>query len=190
MKMAERKGTLTLTAKVAGRDWHVSLPLAQAEKGSGIAKLWARRRIDDVEVAQTLGTITPQEADKRILALALEHHLVSRVSSLVAVDKTPARQPGERLTQADIPLNLPAGWDYDKVFGKDLNEPLKLERDAKHDFTLIAMTKDRVVEQPNAIKAVDLPQTATPSELLMLLGAMLALLAIVFAVLARRVRLA
>jgi Ca-activated chloride channel homolog len=190
MKMAERKGTLTLTAKVAGRDWHVRLPLAQAENGSGIAKLWARRRIDDAEVAQTMGTITPQEADKRILALALEHHLVSRVSSLVAVDKTPSRKPGEQLTAADIPLNLPAGWDYDKVFGKDVNEPVKLERDAKRDFTLIAMTKDRVIEQPNAIKAVDLPQTATPSELLMLVGALLALLAIVFAMLARRVRLA
>jgi Ca-activated chloride channel family protein len=189
MKMADRKGTLTLSAKLADRDWSVSLPLAQAEKGSGIAKLWARRKIDDAEVAQTMGTIPAVEADKRILALALEHHLVSRVSSLVAVDKTPARQPGERLTQADIPLNLPAGWDYDKVFGKEQNEPAKLERDAKLDVTLIAMAKAPVNADPNA-KTVDLPQTATPAELLMWLGALLALLAIVFALLGRRARVA
>ena len=190
MKMPERKGTLTFSAKVADRDWSATLPLTKAEKSAGIAKLWARRKIDDAEVAQTMGTITPVEADKRILALALEHHLVSRVSSLVAVDKTPTREPGEALTRADIPLNLPAGWDYDKVFGKEQAEHKTFERDAKLDVTLIAMTKGPASEQPNAVKTVDLPQTATPSELLLLLGALLSLFAIVFALLARRVRLA
>ncbi len=189
MKMPERKGTLTLSAKVAGRDWQVSLPLAKAEPGSGIAKLWARRKIDDAEVAQTMGTIKPDEADKRILALALEHHLVSRVSSLVAIDKTPSRQPGEKLSRADVPLNLPAGWDYDKVFGEE-QTPEVLQRDAKLDVTLIAMNKTPVSHDVNAVKTVDLPQTATPSELLMFLGALLSLFALIFAVLSRRARLA
>ncbi|WP_162918832.1 marine proteobacterial sortase target protein [Taklimakanibacter deserti] len=190
MKMPDRKGMLKLRAEVAGRDWTLALPLDKAEKGEGIAKLWARRKIDDAEVAQTMGTITPEEADKRILALALEHHLVSRVSSLVAVDKTPARQPGEKLTRAEIPLNLPAGWDYDKVFGTEQSAPPVLERDAKLDVTLIAMTKNPVSAQKDAIKTVDLPPTATPSELLMLLGALFTLLALIFALFARRARLA
>lgn len=189
MKMPERKGAMTLSAKVAGRDWRVSLPLAEAKSGSGIAKLWARRKIDDAEVARTMGAITPDEADKRILALALEHHLVSRVSSLVAVDKTPARKPGDKLSRADIPLNLPAGWDFDSVFGKE-EMPAVLERDAKLDATLIALRKTAESRQANAVKTVDLPQTATPSELLMLLGALLSLMALVFAFLARRARLA
>ncbi|MGE0237458.1 MAG: marine proteobacterial sortase target protein [Parvibaculaceae bacterium] len=189
MKMPERKGTLTLSAKVAGRDWTEVVPLAQAEKGSGIAKLWARRKIDDAEVAQTMGTITPQEADTRILALALEHHLVSRVSSLVAVDKTPSRQPGEKLTRSDIPLNLPDGWDYDKVFGAEEAAP-PLERDAKLDLTLIATRSSAADAQPNMVRTVNLPQGATPSDLLMLLGAALALLAFVFAILGRRASLA
>ena len=64
------------------------------------------------------------------------------------------------------------------------------ERDAKLDITLIAMTRNPVSAQKDAIKAVDLPQTATPSELLMLLGALFSLIAIIFAVLARRTRLA
>jgi Ca-activated chloride channel family protein len=187
MKMPERKGTLTFSARVADHDWSVTLPLAKARKGAGIAKLWARRKIDDAEVAQTMSTITPQEADKRILALALEHHLVSRVSSLVALDKTPARQPGQTLSRADIPLNLPAGWDYGKVFGNEQAEPAVLERDAKLDVTLIAMSKNPAGAQ-NAVKTVDLPQTATPSQLLMLLGALLSLLAVIFALLAYRTR--
>jgi hypothetical protein len=56
-------------------------------------------------------------ADKRILALALEHHLVSRLTSLVAVETTPSRPAGAQLVRAELPLNLPAGWDFDKVFG-------------------------------------------------------------------------
>lgn len=189
MKMTARKGTLKLSAKIAGRDWTVALPLAQAEQGAGIAKLWARRRIDDAEVAQTMGTITQAEADKRILALALEHHLVSRVSSLVAVDKTPSRRPGEKLSRADIPLNLPAGWDYDKVFGKEQAAPV-LQRDAKLDVTRIAMADAPVSIAQEKSPPVNLPAAATPSELLMWLGALLSALALVFALLARRARLA
>jgi Ca-activated chloride channel family protein len=190
MKMPERKGTLAVTAKLSGHDWSQTLALAKAEKGEGIAKLWARRKIDDAEVAQTMGTITPEEADKRILALALEHHLVSRVSSLVAVDKTPARQPGERLTRAEIPLNLPAGWDYDKVFGTEQPARKPFERDAKLDLTQIAMRQSPARAEQSAIKTVDLPQTATPSQLLMLLGALFSFLALVLAFIAKRQRLA
>lgn len=190
MKMPERTGKLTLSARMAERNWSMDLPLARAEKGTGIAKLWARRKIDDAEVAQTTGAIPTPEADKRILALALEHHLVSRVSSLVAVDRTPSRKPGEQLTQADIPLNLPAGWDYEKVFGKNSTRPAALERDAKLDVTLIAMSKQPVSAEPDAVKTVSLPQTATPSEFLMWLGALLALLAIVLGLFARRMRTA
>ena len=102
---------------IGDRPWIVTLPLANAAEGRGLSKLWARRKIADAEVARTLRQITPDEADQRILALALEHHLVTRLTSLVAVDQTPSRPDGARLTRADVPLNLPAGWEFDKVFG-------------------------------------------------------------------------
>ena len=76
------------------------------------------RKIADAEVARTTRQATPEDADKTILALALEHQLVTRLTSLVAVDKTPSRPEGETLKLADLPLNLPAGWDFDKVFGE------------------------------------------------------------------------
>ncbi len=62
-----------------------------------------------VEVARTLRRATLEDADKTILALALDHRLVTRLTSLVAVDKTPSRPEGARLTRADLPLKLPAG---------------------------------------------------------------------------------
>ena len=102
---------------IGDRPWVVTLPLANAAEGRGLSKLWARRKIADAEVARTLRQITPEEADQRILALALEHHLVTRLTSLVAVEQTPSRPDGARLTRAELPLNLPAGWEFDKVFG-------------------------------------------------------------------------
>ncbi len=54
---------------------------------------------------------------KEIVNTALEHHLVSKYTSLLAVDITPARKRDEYLQQHVMPVNLPAGWKYKKVFG-------------------------------------------------------------------------
>ena len=42
--------------------------------------------------------------------MALRHHLVTRYTSLVAVDRTPAVAPGTEPRRAAVPTNLPAGW--------------------------------------------------------------------------------
>ena len=96
----------------------MTLPLANAAEGKGLSKLWARRKISDAEIARTTRQVSPEEADKTILSLALQHQLVTRLTSLVAVDQTPSRPEGEPLKLTDLPLNLPAGWDFAKVFGE------------------------------------------------------------------------
>ena len=85
-----------------------TLPLANAAEGKGLSKLWARRKIADAEVARTTRQASSEDADKRILALALEHQLVTRLTSLVAVDKTPSRPQGEPLKAIGI-ADQPAG---------------------------------------------------------------------------------
>jgi Ca-activated chloride channel family protein len=186
MKAPKLAGRVTLSGTIAGRPWTKTVDLAQADEGSGIAKLWARRKIDDAEVAQSIGRIPSTEADQRILALALEHHLVSRMTSLVAVDRTPVRPAGEPLRQSDVPINLPAGWDFDKVFG---GEPV-LEKDAMLDAKLIAVSATRPSLAGTPKPMVKLPQTATLSELFLQLGVLLLAMATALLVYARRMRLA
>lgn len=175
-KAGSLSGTLTLDGMIGGRPWTVTLPLDKAAKGEGISKFWARRRITDAEVARTLGEITPETADRHILALALKHGLVTRLTSLVAVDRTPSRPQGTRLTRADLPLNLPAGWDFDKVFGNPAT------RHAQSQDAIDASAFERVARTPAPAAAanppqpgVALPQTATAAQLKMLLGMMLLL---------------
>ncbi|MGH1588337.1 marine proteobacterial sortase target protein [Methylobacterium phyllosphaerae] len=113
------EGTVTVSGRVGGRTWTRTLPLTEAGAGDGISKVWARSRIGETETARITGRLGADAADATILVLALEHGLTTRLTSLVAVDATPRRAPGTPLVAADLPLNLPAGWDFAKVFGTD-----------------------------------------------------------------------
>ncbi|HEV7923063.1 MAG TPA: LPXTG cell wall anchor domain-containing protein, partial [Thermoanaerobaculia bacterium] len=70
----------------------------------GIAKLWARQKIEALE------DLRNDDNKKEIAALALEHHLVTSETSLVAVDVTPAGVDSKSCTSELVPVNLPAGW--------------------------------------------------------------------------------
>lgn len=177
-KAGSLPGTLTLDGMIGERPWRVTLPLDKAAKGEGISKFWASRRITDAEVARTLGEITPETADRHILALALRHGLVTRLTSLVAVDRTPSRPQGTRLTRADLPLNLPAGWDFDKVFGSTATRHAQSQDAIEGSaFERVARTSAPSTVASLPQPGVALPQTATAAQLKMLLGMMLLLAA-------------
>jgi Ca-activated chloride channel homolog len=181
-------GSVEIKGRIGDRPWVVTLPLANAAEGKGLSKLWARRKIDDAEIARTLQTLAPADADKTILGLALEHRLVTRLTSLIAVDKTPSRPEGEPLKLSELPLNLPAGWDFAKVFGERPKLPsAPAERRAEGDAHIQLATLKRplpaVTAAPNTIM---LPKTATDAELKMIAGSILLALSLFLLVFNRR----
>ena len=169
-------GSVEIKGRIGDRPWVVTLPLKNAADGKGLSKLWARRKISDAEVARTTRQASPEDADKTILALALEHQLVTRLTSLVAVDKTPSRPDGEPLKLTELPLNLPAGWDFAKVFGErpQLPSPSTDRRadagDARLHFAAMKHQLPMVTPQPATVM---LPKTATDAELKMIAGLIL-----------------
>jgi len=182
-KLDKLAGSLEIKGRVGDRPWSVTLPLQNAAEGKGLSKLWARRKIGDAEVARTLREMTPDDSDKAILALALDHQIVTRLTSLVAVDKTPSRPEGEPLRLSDLPINLPAGWDFEKVFGERPHlTPTQLRErhaDARNQPAARRPT-------PAAPDAVRLPKTATSAELKMIAGLVLIVLALILFVFNRR----
>jgi Ca-activated chloride channel homolog len=177
---AKLSGVLKITGKVGDTPWEVNLPVANAAKGTGISKLWARRKIAEIEVATTLGSIDQASADKAVLKVALDHQLVSSQTSLVAVDKSPKRPHGYKLTRADVPLMLPAGWVFESVFGETAPAKDAPHTDQKADAGFVQLAK---LEAPSAAapssSPVSLPQTATDGQLMMILAMVLGLLGLV-----------
>ncbi len=189
MAEAESKsGTLTISGQIGDQPWEVTIPVAKASPGKGISKLWARRKIADFEVASTLGRIAPEDMAKSILKTALEHSLVSSQTSLVATDKTPKRPAGYKLTRADVPLNLPAGWNFESVFGED-EKPAVKQQDVQLDAAfkqLAVVTKPAAMPDPNA--PVMLPVGSTPGELMAMLAALLLAIATALHLAARKMK--
>ena len=185
-KLDKLAGSVEIRGRIGDRPWVVTLPVANAAEGKGLSKLWARRKIADAEIARTTRQATSEDADKTILALALEHQLVTRLTSLVAVDKTPSRPEGETLKLTELPINLPAGWEFSKVFGErpqPLSPPAERRAEGGDARVQLAATKRALPVVTQAPNTITLPKTATDAELKMIAGSiLLALSLVLFAV--------
>ena len=99
-----------LCGDLNGLEWNLDINgWDAARSGSGednLAKLWARKKIEALEDSLMFGA-DPELTRLEITDVALDYGLLTRHTSLVAVDKTPRRSPGDSLTQTDIPGLLP-----------------------------------------------------------------------------------
>ncbi len=99
-----------------GGSWAGELFLAGIGDSPGIAALWARARIEKLFDDERRGK-DPAETRAAVVSTALEHHLVSKFTSLVAVDKTPARPGSAKLGKEQVPNLLPYGQSQQAIFG-------------------------------------------------------------------------
>ena len=85
-KAASLAGTLIVSGKRGNQPWSVALTPSASQ--SGVGALWARAKIasllDEVVRGADVASVRPA-----VVQVALEHHLVSPYTSLVAVDVTP-----------------------------------------------------------------------------------------------------
>ncbi len=131
--------TLSIVGRRGKSAWGTLLPTGAGPAANGIGVLWARERISALSDAIVEGA-PENEVRPLIVATALEHHLVSKYTSLVAVDVTPIAPAGTDPLRTAIPGLLPAGIDPAGFVG-------------------------------------GLPRTATPAQLLLIVGVALAALA-------------
>jgi len=108
------------TVRIAGDSisgsWSRDLPLAVKNDSPGVAALWARARIASLLDLERRGA-DPDETRNAVVETALAHHLVSKYTSLVAVDKTPARGAGDGLTSEQVAGLMPYGQNGSAIFG-------------------------------------------------------------------------
>ncbi len=105
-----------ITGNSVGGAWSNELLLAGRQPSAGVAALWARARIaelsDQLRRGADEGEIRPAAVET-----ALTHHLVSKYTSLVAVDKTPVRAAADPLDSEQLASLMPHGQSGAAIFG-------------------------------------------------------------------------
>ncbi len=156
-------GALRVSGRLNNEEWSRLVPLDSVRPVPGVAGVWGRAKVADQRASYPLREPDFAKMRSSVVETALAYELVTEFTSLVAVDDSEiARPPEEALETSEIDRNLPAGMNFEKVFGADAfgpggmsPVPINLQQDAAFRQT------------------VGLPQTATPAGLMALIGALL-----------------
>lgn len=155
-RLPELSGSWIVRGQRGSEPWQVELALEGGQHHSGVARLWARRKIAALTGSLFDGA-DPKEVRQEIVGLGLRHHLVTRHTSLVAVDVTPTVPPGVLPETRVLPTHLPKGWSYEHIFG-ELQAHDHARPPLPDDVLQLARSNQR------------LPQGGTPAALLLWLG--------------------
>ena len=104
-------GEVRVSGETAGRSWQrrISMANAHTESGhSGVASLWARRKIAGLLDEIPMGR-PEEQVRETVLPLALAHRLLSPYTSFVAIEEVVARSPAEPLRGVPVANTAPLG---------------------------------------------------------------------------------
>ncbi|VAW70266.1 Inter-alpha-trypsin inhibitor domain protein [hydrothermal vent metagenome] len=88
--------------------WQATLNLNQGINSPGTGRYWARNKIESLMDRQ-YSAANKTQLREEITDIALKHHLVSKYTSLVAVDTRPSRPLEKALNKQAVAVNLPQG---------------------------------------------------------------------------------
>jgi Ca-activated chloride channel family protein len=108
--------TVRISGNAVSGGWATELALGEMAGSEGVAALWARARIAELMDIERRGG-NSEEVRADILETALMHHLVSKYTSLIAVDKTPVRPAVDPLSSEQVPNLMPYGQTTNAIFG-------------------------------------------------------------------------
>jgi len=117
-KLPANIDTLRVSGKVGTHAWSRQRLLQGGAAKTGVAKRWAREKIAALMNSLQDGA-NKDDVKQAVTRTALKHHLVSKYTSLVAVDVTPSRPKQETLNSKKIKTPLPAG----STMAKQVNLP-------------------------------------------------------------------
>jgi Ca-activated chloride channel family protein len=114
-----RAGVVRLTAHAGDEPYEATIPfdVGNASFHPGITTLWARQRVEDLmDHWRQADPVSQAGIRQSVIDHAIRYHLVTRFTSLVAVEEVVVNPSGQS-GKAPVPSELPAGWQMEKVFG-------------------------------------------------------------------------
>jgi Ca-activated chloride channel family protein len=107
-KLRRRGGSMIMSGVTTEGEWRRSLPFSGGRQHAGIATLWARDHITELEDRVVLQGESAG-LRSRILDTALQHRLISRYTSFIAVEQRISRPPTLLAKTHDVPNLRPVG---------------------------------------------------------------------------------
>jgi Ca-activated chloride channel homolog len=114
-----RVGKAHLTAREGNELYQtdIAFDASKATFHPGITTLWARQKVEELMDRWRQSDENGRaEIRANVIAHAIRYRLVTRFTSLVAVEETVVNAGGQSNT-VPVPSELPAGWQMDRVFG-------------------------------------------------------------------------
>jgi Ca-activated chloride channel family protein len=167
VKSKQDIGTLILHGKRDGKKVITTLKTKNSESVAGVSKLYARKKIADLSFTDPMHSAPLTKS--AITRLGIEHQLLTQYTSFVAVDEKVLRPDLALLNTKTFDPTLPKGWQADRIAAREASQLYK-----QHLERLKSQAKD---SKDNPLKhEINLPQTATGYDLLMMLGLFLMLI--------------
>lgn len=126
-------GFVIVSGKLGGKPWRQQYPInfpKEGNSGSAIASLWAREKVNDLELQERLETMfndgsAPQAHEGKfwedqITNLALDFRIMTKYTSFVAVDRK-ITNPGGQQETINVPVDMADGVSYEGIFGASMN---------------------------------------------------------------------
>lgn len=108
VKVADPAAKITVRGTIGRSVWEKTLSVPAPIDDSGIGKLWARQKIESIMDSLADGN-DPNVVRAEVVRVALEHHLVSQYTSLIAVDQTQTPGAAQCRPELDAASNQPSG---------------------------------------------------------------------------------
>lgn len=102
-------GPLYVSGMHGSQPWSMALTSPEQRAENGVGALWARHKIANLMDQARTGA-DPGKVRASVIEVALEHRLISKYTSMVAVDVTPARPQHADLKSSIVSTNTPANW--------------------------------------------------------------------------------
>jgi Ca-activated chloride channel family protein len=105
---ADQLQPVIISGHINGQYWQQQLDFNQGRAAVGIDLLWANTQITALELSQSHAN--RQKVAKQVERLAMQYHLISSQTSLLAVDVTPFNPHHSDKSEHQLATLLPAGW--------------------------------------------------------------------------------
>lgn len=170
-KMVDLIKPFIINGNKRNNEWKFSITPDQIQKGKHLNQLWAREKVEDISFQKITSYMDVTEYEQQIIELGLKHHLITKFTSLVAVDPIVSSDKSKPFFSFQIPQNIPDGWEDPKI--------LKQTKMMQQDFKKLNLEPEEILYKVNLntqkTLKVNFVQTSTNKNMFLLLAIFLLL---------------